>query len=154
MTLAARDGGSSRGLAAVMMRHGSSPVSVGAVRPPDAPAEPPSVAAGNLQGCAYLQASVRTLPGHARPGRRHIFSPAGYSHGQRPTVVNAPFASLHRLQQSRVIVSAHSGEAAGGLWKQAITPAGLFVGREDVAGAQPNIPGPGAAAPSAASVRR
>lgn len=148
MTLAARDGGSSRGLAAVMMRHGSSPVSVGAVRPPDAPAEPPSVAAGNLQGCAYLQASVRTLPGHARPGRRHIFSPAGYSHGQRPTVVNAPFASLHRLQQSRVIVS------AGGLWKQAITPAGLFVGREDVAGAQPNIPGPGAAAPSAASVRR
>lgn len=108
MTTAVRDGGSARDLGSVMMRHGSSLVSVGAVRPPVAPAEPPSVAAVDLQGCAYLQASVRTLPGHARPGRRHIYSPAGYSHGLRPTGVYAPFASLHRLsvQQSRVIVSA------------------------------------------------
>lgn len=173
MTPAARDGGSARDLGSVMMRHGSSLVSVGAVRPPVAPAEPPSVAAVDLQGCAYLQASVRTLPGHARPGRRHIYSPAGYSHGLRPTWVNARFASLHRLsvQQSRVIVSAQGNlslfnerdllvsdldtaerQPGGGLWKQAITPAGHLVGRVDVAGAQPtNNPGPGAAAPSAAS---
>lgn len=173
MTPAARDGGSARDLGSVMMRHGSSLVSVGAVRPPVAPAEPPSVAAVDLQGCAYLQASVRTLPGHARPGRRHIYSPAGYSHGLRPTWVNAQLASLHRLsvQQSRVIVSAQGNlslfnerdllvsdldtaerQPGGGLWKQAITPAGHLVGRVDVAGAQPtNNPGPGAAAPSAAS---
>lgn len=109
MTLAARDGGSARDCGSVMMRHGSSLVSVGAVRPPVAPAEPPSVAAGDSRG-GYLP-SVRTpaLQGHARPGRRHIYSPAGCnSTGLAPTGVKPPFAPGHRLSVARpsVIFSA------------------------------------------------
>lgn len=108
MTLAARDGGSTRDSGSVMMRHGSSLVSVGAVRPPVAPVEPPSVAAGDSLGGHLPSVRTPAHQGHASSGRRHIFSPAGSCTGLAPTGVKPPFAPGHRLSVARpsVIVSA------------------------------------------------